>query len=100
MFSEKDFLYCFQCGSVIIKKFPYIAFNLTIYQQMLRSQDFTNLIFSTNLDRFEKRLMTTVLGQYMKVIMMYNFCFVFQMKSTTKNWAASFCFYVSGNVLN
>ena len=42
--------------SVIIKKFPYIAVNLTMYQQILGSQDFANLIFSTN---FEKRLRTT-----------------------------------------
>ena len=63
MFSEKDFLYCIQYSSVIIKKFPCIAFNLTMYQEMLGSQDFTNLIVSTNLGRFEKRLRTTALDR-------------------------------------
>ena len=35
-----------------------------MYQQMLGSQDFTNLIFPTNLGRFEKRLRTTAIEVY------------------------------------
>ena len=56
MFNEKDCLYYFQHSSVIIKKLPYIAFNLTMYQKIFGSKDFTNLIFLTNLGRFKKRL--------------------------------------------
>ena len=61
MFSKKEFLYHFQYSSVIIKKFSYVPFNLTMDQQMLGWQDFTNLMFSINLGRFEKRLRTTAL---------------------------------------
>ena len=54
MFSEKDFLYFLKCSSVIIKKLPDIAFNLTMYKEMFGSQDFTNLIFATNLVALKK----------------------------------------------
>ena len=35
---------------------------------MLGSQDFTNVIFSTTLDRFEKKVRTTVLGEFINFV--------------------------------
>ena len=64
MFSKKNYLYYFQYSSVIKQKFSYIAFNLTMYEGILGSQDFTNFIFLTHLGRFDKRLRAIALAHH------------------------------------
>ena len=61
MFSENLFV-LFSTKFCHHKKlfFFYLAFNLAVHQNIHGSQNFTRLIFSINLGRFEKRLRTIV----------------------------------------
>ena len=60
MNSEKDWYILFSKKFCDHKKFSYTAFNLTMHQEMLGWQDFTNLMLSTNFGRFKKGRETLV----------------------------------------